>query len=136
MNSGGRNPAKDPKLEIEQLKLLFDYTKFHIGLYTTLATLVLTALGLKNKAGWDVAFIPWLMWISVLTLGVAGFAGGVIAGTIPQREGFSDFWDNETGPYRLKMLSGQAWTYVEHSSFWLAVIAAVLAFFLPAVGMG
>jgi len=25
--------------ELEQLKLLFDYTKFHIGLYMTIATI-------------------------------------------------------------------------------------------------
>lgn len=30
----------DANIEFEQLKLLFDYTKFHIGLYTTIATIL------------------------------------------------------------------------------------------------
>jgi len=35
--------------ELEQLKLLFDYTKFHIGLYTTIAT-IMAALIASNDA--------------------------------------------------------------------------------------
>src|SRR5262245_29005751 len=94
----GDGVGDDPKLEHERLKLLFDYTKFHIGLYSTLATLVLVALGLKNK-GWDLDFVPALLWVSVFSMGLAGLAGGIIAGSVPQRAGFSEFWTTRTGPY-------------------------------------
>lgn len=35
----GRTTAVVKNADLEQLKLLFDYTKFHIDLYTTIATI-------------------------------------------------------------------------------------------------
>ena len=107
---------------IERLKLLFDYTKFHIGLYAAVATVFSGAI--VSKTG---AFMaqPQLLLTSVVLICVAGFAGGVVASSLPHFASIEQFWDCKIGPFRSKCFRGETWTYIEHTAFWLAVIAAL-----------
>jgi hypothetical protein len=49
--------------EYDRIKLLFDYTKWHIGIYTTLGTLIVTVLGWGRLT----LYAP-LLWLSLFSL--------------------------------------------------------------------
>jgi hypothetical protein len=140
-NAGVSNPASEvaqldreklalerAKLDYEQVKVLFDYTKFHIGVYTTLITIIVTGLYyLRITQG--VNFKPNLLFIygSMVMFGIAGLSGGIIASTLPHHSSIKEFWKERIGPFRLRIMSGEFWTYCEHTAFWLGVVSAVLS---------
>jgi hypothetical protein len=72
---------KEKDLEFERLKLLFDYTKFHIGLYTTVATIFGGLIAASDTVPFT--FYPQLLFASVICICIAGIAGGTIASSIP-----------------------------------------------------
>lgn len=111
--------------EFEQLKLLFDYTKFHIGLYTTVATIFGGLYSASDKLPFK--FNSGLLIGSVICILLAGIAGGTIASSIPGHSGYTQFWGAVIGPFRLKLFKAETWTYIEHSAFWLAALLAVLS---------
>jgi hypothetical protein len=85
---GDASPA-DGVNDMERLKMLFEYTKFHIGLYGTLVAALIAFAGSKFADPWQRS-LP-LVWVGIVAILVAGWAGGVIAGTLPQRMSFADF---------------------------------------------
>lgn len=113
---------------LEQLKLLLEYTKFHIGLYATIAGVLVAALATKHAESWRVR--RWAVAAAIASIVVAGVAGGVVAASIVSMTDVPGFWDKPIGPYGIEFLTVRGWTYVEHSTFWLAV-AFVLAAFWP-----
>ena len=108
----------DKTIEHEKVKLLFDYTKFHIGLYTTLGTIVVGILNLKFAETEKLKFRPSLLWASVFLIALAGFAGGIVASTLPHCSTMDDFWKKRTGPFCSKLFTGEGWTYLELTAFW------------------
>ena len=74
-----RNVAKQKTLE-----LLFDYTKFHIGLYLTLTAAYVTVVTAKIGDKPILALVPEFFWLAVVAFMVAGLSGGVIASSITQ----------------------------------------------------
>ena len=116
----------------KSLDTLFDYTKFHIGLYLTLTASYLTAKS-ANIGGEPVLSLnPWLAWPAVAAFMLAGLAGGVIASSITQRVGGSsiEFLADPIGPWDWKRIHFRArtWTYIEHTSFWVGLLLAVFSF--------
>src|SRR6267143_1290387 len=118
---------------LKKLELLYDHTKFHIGLslvltsaYITLAT---SKIGRKDTLP---MLHPALAWTAVALFLVAGIAAGVIASSVIQSRsnGADDFLRAKIGPWDTALLPGKVWVHIEHSSFWLAVICAVLSFAL------
>ena len=116
---------------LKKLELLYDHTKFHIGLcliltsaYITLAT---SKIGRKDALP---LLHPTLAWIAVALFLVAGIAAGVIASSVIQSKsnGADDFLRAKIGPWDTALLPAKLWVHIEHSSFWLAVICAVLSF--------
>lgn len=121
----------------KSLEMLYDYTKFHIGIYLTLTASYITVATVKvaDAAGKQYQFLPanqYLMTVAVLSFMLAGLAGGIIVSSITQRVGGSsnDFLETEIGPWNAKCirLRGRTWTYIEHTSFWVGLIAAVISF--------
>jgi hypothetical protein len=114
------------------LELLFDYTKFHIGVYLTLTASYLTAATAKLNDKPVLTLRPTFFWIAVIAFLVAGLAGGVIASSITQTNARSsaDFLEEETGlwVWRASFCPARDWARLEHTSFWLGLIAAVLSF--------
>jgi hypothetical protein len=99
-----------------QIKLIFEYTKFHIGLY---ASLIAVLMGLMKLGAQKIP--PELV--------IAGAAGGVIASSISVdyrlvAEG------KGVGPFGLTCLSSIWWAHVEHLAFWLGILISVMAFLL------
>jgi hypothetical protein len=116
---------------LKKLELLYDYTKFHIGLYLILSsayiTLATSKIGRKDALP---ILQPALVWIAVVLFVVAGTAGGVIASGITQSRSNSadDFLKERIGPWRTTLFPARAWVYIEHTAFWLGLIFAVLSF--------
>jgi hypothetical protein len=109
--------------ELEQLKLLFDYTKFHIGLYTTVATIFGGLVAASDKVPFK--FHPTLLLSAVGFICIAGIAGGTIASSIPGYSSYKEFWNAPIAPFKFKGMKAEYWTYVEHGAFWIAVVLAL-----------
>jgi len=120
--------AKFDKDRYEQVKVLFEYTKFHIGLYTGLGSVAVALLSTKLVT---VCSIP--LYLSVLILAIAGFAGGIIASSMPEAETVEKFMECRTGPYNFPLCTGRCWTRIEHAAFWAAVIIGFIAFLVPPI---
>jgi hypothetical protein len=128
--SADATPSANQNGNIEQVKLLFDYTKFHIGLYTTLASVLIAAFASAVSTGWHVC--RPLIACGIAAIALAGLFGGIVASSLPYFTASSDVYKEKTGPLTTKWFSVQTWTYFEHVFFWLAVICVLLAF-LPVV---
>jgi hypothetical protein len=119
---------KKAATDYEKVKTLFDYTKFHIGLYTTIGAILVAAIGTKA-----IPFRPLALWTCIILIGVAGFAGGVVASTLPGCNSLTQFLKDPVGPWDIKLFScsGQTWTRIEHTAFWLAIIVGLISFASP-----
>jgi hypothetical protein len=112
------------KLDYDKVKTLFDYTKFHIGIYITLGGTLVAAIGTKVINFW----VP-ILWGSIIALAVAGFAGGVIASSLPWCNSLREFEKTKTGPWGWEktLAYGLTWTRIEHTAFWVAIGAALIS---------
>ena len=130
-NTDHRNHHK----ESNSLSLLFEYTKFHIGVYLTMTSAYIgfATLIINNKLEFKIQW-AWLS-VAVLATMVAGVAGGVIISSVTQLESTktSDFLCCKIGPWNWKRahFPAQNWIYLEHTSFWLGLISAILSLLLP-----
>ncbi len=118
-------------MEAKKLELLYDHTKFHIGLclILTSAYITLAASKIGRKDALPV-LQPALAWIAVALFMAAGIAAGVIASSAIQSRssGADDFLKEKIGPWNTALLPARLWVHIEHTAFWLAVICAVLSF--------
>jgi hypothetical protein len=108
-----------------QIKLLFEYTKFHIGLY---ATLIAALMGLMKFGAQRVPtnLIPYLKF-TLICFVIAGAAGGVIASTISVD--YCPLVRNEPiGPFGTCLLRYRWWALIEHLAFWVGILASVVGF--------
>jgi hypothetical protein len=119
-----REDAASRALVYDQVKTLYDYTKFHIGLYLTLGTVLAAALSAKESPVhlWHPA-----IWAAVGFIALAGMAGGIVASTLPGCRSLREFHEKPIGPWELKLFTGKTWTRIEHTSFWLGIIAGVIS---------
>jgi hypothetical protein len=116
---------------LKKLELLYDHTKFYIGVYLILTsgyiTLAMSKIGRKDALP---ILQPALVWIAVVLFILAGTAGGVVASGITQSKSNSadDFLKENIGPWSTAIFPARAWVYIEHTAFWLGLICAVLSF--------
>lgn len=124
----------------ERLKLLYDYEKFHIGLYGAMMTGFITILSL-----WSKTLTFWMVLalsLAILSLLIAAFCGAILAssvidiygnykfwksGTDPEAV-LNNFWETEIGPYEKQWWKAEKLWRVGHSAFWIAVILVVVTF--------
>jgi len=116
----------------KSLELLFDYTKFHIGLYLTLTASYIAATSVKVHESLLLKIDARLFWPAVICFMVAGLAGGIVASSITQTHARSSgqFLEENIGPWEIKWLHFKTryWTWIEHTAFWISLgIAAVSA---------
>jgi hypothetical protein len=110
-----------------QLQLLFDYSKFQICLYTTIAIIFAAAIafeptGFKIHRG--------LLSLAVVFIGMAGTAAGIVASRCVYFTSWRELWTAKIGPFRWNCLRGEHWTYVQHVCFGIALAAALLSVLL------
>ena len=116
----------------KSIELLYDYTKFHIGVYLTLTGSYLTAAAARFHGAPVLQLNLWFIAPAVFFTVVAGMAGGVIVSSLTQTVGESStsFLDSKIGPWGWKRLHFKArnWTYLEHTSFWMGLVCAIFSF--------
>lgn len=135
MADGGRRkvPMDD------QLKILFEYTRWHLGMYTGLAAVVglyFTSESIQERfhlgpcAG---AFSA----MAVVLLFFAGLTGGVVASSIPEHRSYRRFVspENLLGPWTLRLWRPRFLMGVEHTCFWVACAFLVVAGFSLLAGV-
>lgn len=107
----------------DQPKALMDYTKFHIGLYTTLCTLLVAIIGLNTHA---VVLFPFLL-ATLICFAIAGAFGGLVGSSLPNYMTWSAFETANLGLWFLPKLIPARWAAsAEHSAFWVGAVIALL----------
>jgi hypothetical protein len=81
----------------DQLKIIFDYTKFHIGMYTTLIAGIIGVFSNDSFKDHYTGMLPYIR-ASIVLFVVAGMAGGLIASSIPHYATFAEFKKARLGP--------------------------------------
>ena len=113
--------------ELEKAKMLFDYTKFHIGIYTTLGTILVSAFAVFGK-NLDHNWIWWPLWVGIALIGIAGLSGGVIATRLPECDTLDIFFKEPTGFWGMEFFKGKTWTRIEHTAFWFGILIITISF--------
>jgi hypothetical protein len=118
----------EPKMEEDkQLARLYDYTKFHIGIYLSFAGGIAALLG-SEKAGWFVSTLvasnKRFILVALVLMVLAGMCGGVVASSSIECKTFEDFWNKKHGPQSISLLKfrGAMWAMLEHLFFWLSLL--------------
>jgi MFS family permease len=116
--------------KIEQLKQIYDYAKFHIGLYATVSTALIAIMSFVSneaKARYRNYFIAVLICFLM-----AGIGGGLVASHIAYTDWSSPaasdmFAGFTTGTFENWHWSGYKMaSVVEHYFFWLGIIIGVI----------
>ncbi len=68
--------------DLKGLELLFDYTKFHIGVYLTMASAFITIASLKKGENFVLELRTLPVWLAVGSFFIAGLSGGIIVSSI------------------------------------------------------
>ena len=117
-----------------RLNRLLDYTKFHIGVYLSagagLLALMNVALKVGTITGDGAALIKLLvgnrytLFVSLILMLLAGFAGGVVASACTKVTEFEKLWNAPVGPW--PHFHGEKWANIEHTSFWISIVIFLL----------
>ncbi|MBT3367671.1 MAG: hypothetical protein HN472_09570 [Nitrospina sp.] len=120
----------DPKKEFERLRLLFDYTKFHIGMYTTIIGI---SIGVIKIGPGNIEINISIFVAAIILFLIAGLAGGVIASSTPEYTSYTEFLKAEIFPGKRGWLkfTAKSWIRKEHRCFWIAVALLLLSFWNP-----
>ena len=124
--------SADQTKELEQLKLLFDYTKFHIGLYITLAGAYIALM--SSDYGKRLFSPNKLAGVAVVAFLITGLAGGIIASSCSHHTSFTKLMATKIAPFFKREFpcplipNGHGWANIEHTAFWVGIVAAVLSF--------
>lgn len=125
----------------KSLERLYEYTKFHIGVYISLTSAYVAFASAKvGEQPLTQVNLVFLL-VAVLFFMLAGVAGGVIISSITQTEALTsrEFlaerigpWAERIGPWKSKLwMVAIKWTWVEHTSFWLGVSLAIASLVVP-----
>jgi hypothetical protein len=120
----------------DQLKNLFEYTKFHIGLYSGLTATCIALLKFGHNPE-RLGSARYFLFITVVLFVIAGICGGIIASSVCEHASFEEFskkplffWglDERIPPESRigKYLRFTYWARAEHTAFWLGVVCAVI----------
>ncbi len=110
-------------IKFERLKLLYDYTKFHIGLYATLITALIALMSFGSKVVPQELHYP-LKFATIMFV-LAGGCGGIIASSSVKFDSIDALRDTCIGPLGIPLLPGKVWATLEHVFFWVGITYAV-----------
>jgi hypothetical protein len=118
--------------EDKRLERLYDYTKFHIGIYLSSASGLVAVIGsLANDKGGEflVALVgsPIALGFSLFFMIAAGACGGVVATAVTESKTFEEFWNSSQGPSWWRTgPKGSRWVGAEHFFFWLSLVCLII----------
>jgi hypothetical protein len=110
-----------------QLKLLMDYTIFHIGLCSTLITLLIAILGITALQEHSKRYRRYLL-ATLICFVIAGAFGGIIGSSLPYYATWDKFLDANLGPWFLPdtLRIPSSWAAsAEHTAFWVGIVIAL-----------
>ena len=139
MTKTKRTPSRtqEPQASAVQdhrLDRLYDYTKWHLGVYITYAS-ALGAIAAAAVSSTDPTWIlsaiwkPWSLVAAIILMVLAGLAGGVVATLCIASRSF-----DECTSSTFLWIPGKWWTYIEHACFWVSVITTIGTFVLSEKG--
>ena len=108
----------------DQLGMLMDYTKFHIGMYTTLCTLLVGFLGLYSE-GHTIERMRGFLFATLFCFVIAGLCGGIVAANLPHSTSMAEFEKSLLGPVGLRWFRSTTWMTLEHLAFWVGIAVAL-----------
>ena len=104
---------------LEELKLLFDYTKWQSRFCLIIATVGAAAVA-STEYNIDARHGP--MWVAIILSIVAGFSAGVVVSGIPGFHGTIDeYWDKRLGPI-WHFMPAKYWYYLQHGALYAAMV--------------
>ena len=114
-----------------RLERLYDYTKFHIGVYISAATALIALAGAEQSEALHPELIhhPCVLWPAIFFLAVAGLAGGIIVSTCTTVQTFDDIWCGKIGPWGSEIIPGRCLARIEHLAFWISAGLFAYAFY-------
>lgn len=119
-------------MEDKRLERLYDYTKFHIGIYLSTAgalTAATSYLSESNKTSELAKYVgsPKVLVAAVALMFLAGVAGAIVASSSTECETYEELWFCKHGPYGLRLFPGRIWAAAEHTFFWLSATCIIYA---------
>jgi hypothetical protein len=116
-------------MEDKRLERLYDYTKWHIGIYLSAAGALTAAAGYLAEASKAAVLAPYvdspkLLLGAIIFMFFAGVCGAVIASSCTECNTYEELWRNKQGPFGLELLQGRHWAALEHLFFWLSTVLA------------
>jgi hypothetical protein len=115
-------------MEDKQLERLYDYTKFHIGIYLSaaggLAALISTSAKGVTKSDYITTLIgaPWALGFSFVFVVLAGISGAIVATSAIESTSYQSFITSNQGVYGWNRITGKTWVTMEHAFFWLSLV--------------
>jgi hypothetical protein len=119
-----------------RLERLFEYTKWHIGIYLSFGGGLIALLGSRDGSDFLCRLIayPALMGAAVAAMALAGLAGGIIASGATRCHTFDELWSQPRPLFGRDTWRGEIWASLEHLAFWISLALLVLAVLLPHEG--
>jgi hypothetical protein len=113
-------------MESNPLKLMMDYTPFHIGAYITLSTLLISTLALEPLKRKIAVMRPFL-FMTLLLFMIAGACGGIVASSLPYLSKDAKLAEIRTGPFFVPDAWPIGnWAAAEHLAFWAGIVVALV----------
>ena len=109
---------------MDQLKLLMEYTKFHVGMYTGLCAALGTMLGIEPLKRSVATLQPFLL-VTLVCFVVAGAFAGIVGSSLPYHTTWESFATANLGPWKRKWINALVCTHIEHSAFWAGIVVAM-----------
>lgn len=127
-------------MEDKRLERLYDYTKWHLGIYLSVAGALTAAVGYLAELPKAKTLAPYIgkpafLVLAVVLMFAAGACGGIVASSSTECNTYDELWNQPHGPFGWRVLKGRQWAALEHMFFWLSVAFAVSAVLLsPPIG--
>jgi hypothetical protein len=127
--------ANSTEKEVKQLERLYDYTKFHIGIYLSaaggLAGLISAAANSETGAPFRAALsgAPKAIVLGFVFMVLAGMCGACVATSAIECATYQDFVSNRQGAFGITLFRGKTWVRLEHGFFWMSLVFIGVAVF-------
>ncbi len=128
------DPVAKSTQDDKRLERLYDYTKFHIGIYLSAAGGLVALIGTLAKNQDKFAELraligaPPFLGLALACIILAGGCAGIVATAVTESKTFEDFWGGAQGPsWWAKGPRGARWVAAEHFFFWLSLVFVLLA---------
>ncbi|TCG04163.1 hypothetical protein BZM27_42835 [Paraburkholderia steynii] len=114
--------------EDKRLARLYDYTKFHIGIYLSAAGALATLIvAIANGSVTSTIFLsladsPTALVIGLVCMTCAAVCGGCVATSAIECRTYEELMEERQGVLGSRLWRGKYWVWLEHFFFWASVL--------------